>query len=149
MNKLSGGTLVGLLAWGLLSCGSVDDKVDEPADTEVFGTFCTGAEATLEVPVEPVGDVPLTFTLVHPEAETAQVRLEWSDDGDNWSDLTVTGELFELASSSTGVDHTVTWDTVSDLGSGQHEDLQMRLRVSSACGSTAAGHDPQAEDTSR
>lgn len=133
MNMRTGGTLLGVLA-GVVLCSCAGNNEGDPVDTESPVTFCTGAEATLTAPDEAAGEVSLSFTLMHPDAQAAKVILEWSDDGENWSQVTATGSLGDRASSTGGVEHEVLWNTSVDLGTGEHEGISLRLRTSSACG---------------
>lgn len=68
------------------------------------------------VPAALAGDATIRFTLVDPESDPIDLRVEYSpDDGWSWFAATVSTPLSGLPSSPTGVEGTLTWDSL-DLG---------------------------------
>lgn len=65
------------------------------------------------------GSVSVTFTLQSYEAETGSVNIYYSQDGETFDPATITGTTTGLSVSPNGNTHTVTWDSVQDLGGGQ------------------------------
>ncbi len=63
------------------------------------------------------GTVPLRFRLRDDGSVAADVQVEFSRDGGaTWLDAHVVGPLTNLATSPTGVDHSLQWDTMADAG---------------------------------
>lgn len=124
--------LLVLLALPLSGCLAPE----QPKDTHDTGFWLCDAEAQLQ-PVSPAlsGDSEISFLLVHPESQTAEVRLSWSSDGGVlWQEASVDGQTEDLETSPEGVSHTLVWRTLDDLGYKALSDIQLKLVARSRCG---------------
>jgi len=74
--------------------------------------------AAILVPSGATGRIAIQVRLVDPESDVLSLHVEVSaDGGTSWRDATMTGStLTGLASAPSGVDTTIYWDTIADLG---------------------------------
>jgi hypothetical protein len=109
----------------LLAAGCANNLSDKVIDGPVLDDTdavppspCAGeAEVSFVTPAAPLADrVSLTVTLTHPDAEPADLTLQYAIDGELFRTPTILGELTGLASGPDGVEHLLDWDTVPDLG---------------------------------
>jgi len=110
-------------------------KIDETTGLMLSGI--TASEATNDETWY-YGALTITYKLLSYESDMAAIEGQFSEDGgSNWQTATLTGGdgTTGLASSPTGVSHTITWDSYTDAGTSELQtDVKLRLRAQDAEG---------------
>jgi hypothetical protein len=112
-------------------------KVDDVAGVTIGAAALTCPEAT-NGETWYHGSVPIDYTLLSYENDTAAIEGEFSEDGGaTWADATLSGGdgTSGLTSSPTGVAHDVNWDSYTDAGTSEYQtDMMLRLHAQDAEG---------------
>lgn len=97
------------------------------------GTAAVGGVAVASVAG---GEVPFEFVLVDGESDPVDIELLYSlDDGATWATGTVKTSTRGLATSPTGVRHTLLWNALADLGPRAATSVRLSVRsIESASG---------------
>jgi hypothetical protein len=85
---------------------------------------------TVDTPSSPQsGNMEISFTLFDPESDLCNIVVHYSlDEGATWlRDWFFKGNMSNLDSSPEGVEHTITWDTVNNLGKAKHPNVKIRI----------------------
>ena len=105
--------------------GSGDILVVPPTPPTASVTTPTGTQSW---------DVTINYTLTDPNGDNATIIVEYSQDGGvNWSNATMGSGgdgVANLTTSSGGTAHTYVWDSFTDLGYTNQDDIQIKITPS-------------------
>lgn len=88
--------------------------------------------AELSDPTDGSGDITLTYTLKNYTSQTSSIKVEYSEDGETYSEATSAGGddgNTGLTTSSAGTEHTFIWDTTTDLGKSAKTRVDIRIKA--------------------
>ncbi len=73
-------------------------------------------------------DIEIEFELTDEESDDIDIVVQYSlDDGDTWDDATMLDSLDDLESSPGGTDHTIEWDSMTDIGEIETDNAKIAI----------------------